>query len=125
LADARRTSRAQGLEESLDHGTEQFVCLEVERRLGQSRVTPVQQRGAELVQSVDGTVQEIPDDRLGGGIAGEFIQVPLNGHRGEFFGHFPLLDKLKVVLAGDAFAPECVAPPLINTGRERRNKLPR
>ena len=47
---------------------EQVIGLQVQRRLRQARVTPVQQRGAEQVQAADGPVEQGPDDRLGGRI---------------------------------------------------------
>ena len=66
LADGPRAGLAQGLEQSLDHGAEHFVYLEVDRRPGQPWIAPVQERGAELMQSPDRTVQQGPDDRVAG-----------------------------------------------------------
>src|SRR5262249_38679577 len=42
------------------------------------RVAPVQKRGAEGVRPADGPVQQGPDDRLGGRLPGQGVQVPLH-----------------------------------------------
>ena len=60
---------------------------EVQRRLRQPRVAPVQQGGAELVQPADGPVQQRPDDRLGGRLPGQGVQVALHDSRGVLFVH--------------------------------------
>jgi hypothetical protein len=55
-----------------------LVGLQVQRRLRRARVAPVQQRGAHQVQAADGPVQQGPDDRLGGRITGQLVQVALD-----------------------------------------------
>jgi hypothetical protein len=47
----------------------------------------VQERGAELVQPADCPVQQGADDRLGGRVGSEFVQVALDDGRGAFFIH--------------------------------------
>jgi hypothetical protein len=84
----RRARLAERLEKPLDHGREHLVGLEVQRRPGQAGVAAVQEVGAELVQPADGPVQQGPDHRLGGGIAGQFVQVALDGDSGAFLVHF-------------------------------------
>ena len=41
----------------------------------------------QLVQPADGPVQQRPDDRLGGCVAGQLVQVPLDGGGGPFLTH--------------------------------------
>jgi hypothetical protein len=87
LTHVRGAGLAQGLEQPLDHGAEHLVGLQVERRPGQPGVAAVQQRGAELVQPAGGTIQEGPDDRLGGRTAGQLVQVALDDDGGAFLVH--------------------------------------
>ena len=87
LADGPRAGLAQGLEQPLDHGAEHLVGLQVQRRPRQPRVAPVQQGGAEVVQPADGPVEQGPDDRLGGRVAGQFVQVALDDGGGVFLVH--------------------------------------
>ena len=82
-----RPDLAERLEQPFHDGPKHFVHLEVQRRLGQARVAPVQKRGAQLVQPADGPVQQCPDDRLGRRIAGQLIQVALDHNGGVFFTH--------------------------------------
>ena len=63
---------------SFDHGPEQLVGLQVQRRAGEARVAAVEQGGAEVVQPADGPVEQLPHHRLGRGVAGQFVQVALN-----------------------------------------------
>ncbi len=87
LAHGPGAGLAQGLEQPFRHGAEQFVGLQVQRRLRQARITPVQQRGAQQVQPADGPVQQGPDDRLGGRIPGQLVEVALHDGGGLFFTH--------------------------------------
>jgi hypothetical protein len=66
LANVPRAGLAKGLQESFDHGPEQFVGLQVQRWACQTRVASVEQCCAEKVQPSDSPVQESPHDRLGG-----------------------------------------------------------
>src|SRR5262249_10114095 len=59
--------------------------LQVQRRLGQTWIAPVEQCGTEQVQPADGAVQKGPDDGLGRRIRGQVIQVALD-HGGGVFG---------------------------------------
>jgi hypothetical protein len=63
---AGRAGLAQRLEQPLDHGAEQLVGLEVQRRPDQARVAAVQEVGTKLVQSADGSLEQGPDHQLGG-----------------------------------------------------------
>jgi hypothetical protein len=87
LARGRRSGLAQRLEQALDHGAEQLVGLQVQRRPGQSRVAAVEEGGAEVVESPDGLVEQGPDDRLGGCAGGQLVQVALDDDGGGLFGH--------------------------------------
>jgi hypothetical protein len=69
---------AQGLQEPLGHGVEQFLGLEVQRRPRQAGIAAVQQRGAQQVQAADGPVEQGRDDRLGGRIPRQLVQVALD-----------------------------------------------
>ena len=44
-------------------------------------------RGAQPLESVGGPLQQLPDDRLGGRIAGQGVQVALHDGGGGFFTH--------------------------------------
>ena len=57
---------AQRLEQPFRHGAEQFVGLQVQRRLRQARIAPVQQSGTQQMKSSDRPVEQGTDDRLGG-----------------------------------------------------------
>ena len=87
LADRRRAGLAEGLEQPLDHRAEHLVGLQVQRRAREPRVAAVEQGGTEVVQPADGPVEQGPDDRLGGGVAGQFVQVALDDGRGLFLTH--------------------------------------
>jgi hypothetical protein len=87
LPRVRRAGLAQGLEEPLDDGAEQLVRLQVRRRPGQAGVAAEQEGGAELMQPADGPVQQGADDRLGGRITGQLVQVALDGRSGVFLVH--------------------------------------
>ena len=65
----------------------QKPILQVRPRAGQAGVAPVQEGGAELVQAVDGPVEQGPDHLLGGRITGQLVQVALDGGRGGFLVH--------------------------------------
>ncbi len=78
---------ADRLEQPLHHGAEQFVGLQVQRRLRQARVAFVEKRGAQHVQAAYGPVQQGPDDRLGGRISAQLVQVALDHDGSACFGH--------------------------------------
>ncbi len=69
LAHGLGTGCTHGLEQPFHHGAEQLVRLQVQRRLHETGVAPVQQVGAEQLQPTGRPVQERPDDRLGGRIS--------------------------------------------------------
>jgi len=56
----------------------QFVDLHVQRRLRQARITPVQQVGAQQMQSSDSPVEQGPDDRPGGRIPAQLVEVAMD-----------------------------------------------
>jgi hypothetical protein len=87
LAHGRRAGLAQRLEQTLDHRAEQLARLEVEGRLRQARVTPVQEGGAELVQPADRPVEQGADGLLGRRVAGQLVQVALDDDRGASLFH--------------------------------------
>ena len=87
LPRARRAGLAECLEQPLDHGPEHLVRLEVRRRPGQAGVAAVEQRGAELLQPVDGPAQQSADHCLGGGIGRQLIQITLDGGGSWFCVH--------------------------------------
>ena len=70
---------AHGLEQPLHHGAEELVGLQVQRGLRQAGIAPIQEVGAEPLQATDGAVQERPDDRIGGPIPPQRIEVALHG----------------------------------------------
>ncbi len=78
---------AHRLQKPLHHGAEQFVGLQVQRRLRQARITFVQQGGAKDVQAANGPVQQGPDDRLGGRISAQLVQVALDHDGSVCFSH--------------------------------------
>ena len=78
---------AQRLEQPLCNRAEQFVRLQAQGRLGQPRITSVQQGGAQQVQSPDGSVQQGADDWFGGRIAVQLVEVALDHGGGAVFVH--------------------------------------
>ena len=87
LAHGPGAGLAQRLEQPFHHGAEQLVGLQVQRRLRQARIAPVQQGGAQQVQSADGPVEQRPDDRLGGRIPAQLVEVALDHGGGVLFAH--------------------------------------
>jgi hypothetical protein len=76
-----------GLEQPFRHGAEQFVGLQVQGRVRQVRIAPVQQDGAQQVQSSHGPVEQGADDRLGGRISSPLVQVALDHGGGAVMAH--------------------------------------
>ena len=87
LAHGLGTDRTHGLEQPFHHAAKHFRRLQIHRRPGQSRVAPVQHGGAQPLQAVSGPFQQLADDRLGGHIPGEGVQVALHDGGGGFFTH--------------------------------------
>jgi hypothetical protein len=79
------TRRAHGLEQPFRQGAEQFLRLQVQRRLRQTRITPVKRRGAQEVQPAHRAAQQLPDKGLGRRIPGQLVQVALDRRGGRFF----------------------------------------
>jgi hypothetical protein len=77
-----RADFAQGFEQPLDHPAEQFVGLEVQRRLRQPRVAAVEEICTEQLQPADRPVQQLLDEGLGGAACGQRVEVALDGDRG-------------------------------------------
>ncbi len=94
LAHGPGAGLAQRLEQPFGQGAQQLVGLHVQWRLRQARVAPVQQGGTQQVQSSDGPVEQGPDDRLGGRIPAQLIEVALDHGGGVLVAHrrgFPLV----------------------------------
>jgi len=90
LPRAGRPSLTQRLEQSLDHSPEQLVGLEVQWRMGQTRLAHVEERNTKLMQPSDRPAQQGPHHRLGRGIvglAGPFVQVAADGGGRLFLFH--------------------------------------
>ena len=87
LPDGRGAGRPQGREQPGHHAPEQLVRLQVHGRSRQPRVALVQERGAQQAQAADRPFQQLPDDRLGGGVPGQGVQVALDDGGGRFFVH--------------------------------------
>ena len=87
LPDGPGADLPQGRDQPGHHAAEQLVGLQVQRRLRQPRVAPVQLGRAEELQPADRPVQEFPDDGLGGRVPGERVQEPLHGGGRGFFTH--------------------------------------
>src|SRR5262249_36350419 len=123
LANVRRADLTQGLEQPLDHRAEQLVRLEVEGRPGQPRVTAVQQGGTQEVQPADGPVQQGADDRLRGRVAGQLVQVALDGGAGAFLVHSTSSTAARrpSAIVSTLWHP----PPLSKAPRERWTGWPR
>ena len=85
LAHRLRAGFTHRLEQPFGHGAEQFLRLQVEGRLRQTWVAPVEQGGAQEVQPADRPVKQIPDNRLGEGILGEVVKEALDHGRGMLF----------------------------------------
>jgi hypothetical protein len=81
------TDRPQGPKQACHHAAEQLVRRQIQRRFGQPGVATVKQMGAQNLQSMSGPLQQRPDDRLGGRIPGQRIQVTLDGGSGSSFVH--------------------------------------
>ena len=87
LAHGLGTDRTHGLEQPFHHAAKHFSRLQIRRRPGQTWVAPVQHVGAQPLQPVNGPVQQLPDDRLGGRIPGQGVQVALHDCSGGFVIH--------------------------------------
>jgi hypothetical protein len=87
LARGRGTGRAQGGEQSGHHAPEQLICLQVQGRSRQPGVALVQERGTQNAQTIDRSFQQLSNDRLGGGVPGQGVQVTLDDDGGRFFVH--------------------------------------
>jgi hypothetical protein len=113
LADAGRPGLAQRLQEPLDDGREHLVGLEVQRRSGEAGVALVEQGGAELVEAADRPIQQCPNDRLGGRVAGQLVQVSLDGGGGVFPVHDNSIRSAAIV-GSDSFAAGVHPPRLVS-----------
>jgi hypothetical protein len=103
-----RADLAQGLEQPLDDGAEQFIDVQIQGRPRQPRVAVVQQRGAELVQAADGSVQQAADERFGRR-AGQRVQVALDDDGGLFLAHNN--SPRPAQQSGGIVPPPAVTPP--------------
>jgi hypothetical protein len=83
-ADRAGAGRGHRLEQPLHDGGEHLVGLEVQRRQRQPAVLAEQEVAAERLQALDGAVEQGADDRLGGLVPGEGVQVALDGGGGGF-----------------------------------------
>jgi hypothetical protein len=79
--------RPHGREQPGHHAPEQFVRLQVHWWLRQARVAPVQESAAQEAQALDRPVQQRPNDRFGGPVPGQPIQVTLDDGGSRFFVH--------------------------------------
>ena len=125
LAHGPGAGLAQGLEQPFHHGAEQLVGLQVQRRPRQARIAAVQQRGAEQVQAADGPVEQGPDDRLGGRIPGQLVQVALDHGGGVLFAH-GATHRLKCCCIRANSTPAGCAPATLSmtTGEDASESLP-
>src|SRR5271155_4607012 len=87
LAYGRRTYLAEGHEQPLNHAAEQLVGLQIQRWLRQARVAAVQEIGTQQAQAANRPVDQIPDDRFGGRVPRQRVEVALDGAGGRFFLH--------------------------------------
>ena len=87
LAHGLGPDRPQGREQPGRHAAEQVVGLQVQRRLCQPRVTPLQDRRAQKAQAADRLFQQVADERFGGQIPLQCVQAALDGSGGRFFVH--------------------------------------
>jgi Cytochrome P460 len=87
LAYGLGTNRIHGLEQPFHHAAEHLSRFQVRRRPGQTWVAPVQHVSAQPFQPVNGTLQQLSDNRLGGRISGKRVQVALHNSGGAFFTH--------------------------------------
>jgi hypothetical protein len=60
---------------------------QVQRRLRQPRVAPLQERGAKQAQAVDCPFQQVPDERFWGRVAFQRVEVALDDGGSRFFVH--------------------------------------
>ena len=57
---------------------EQLICVLDHRRSRQPRVAPVQVTGAQKTQPADRPIQQLANDRVGGEVVGQRVQVALD-----------------------------------------------
>jgi hypothetical protein len=79
----------------------------------------MQQRGAQEVQLADGAIQRSPDNRLGGRVFGQFVQVALNDDGGVFLTHGANPPPVDGVSAVDCTMTRCALATLSNTAKGR------
>jgi hypothetical protein len=64
-----------------------MCCTQVQRRLHQPRVAPLEERGAQQAQAADHPFQQVPDERLCGRAPLQRVEAALDDESSRFFVH--------------------------------------
>jgi hypothetical protein len=87
LADRIWARFAQCFEQPLDNRSQHFLGPDVEGGASEPRISPVKDCAAQAMEPSNSSVKQCADDRVGGSVAGQLVEIPLHRKAGAVVAH--------------------------------------